>query len=180
MLQSVAFPFKVNTTKSNECNSFIILNISWCTQSYVSFKLFTHWVISHRSSIFITSNVITIHRYGTFTVLVQGKSSLLLLALLFCHLLLFRVHELSRHVTVVFTFLCQVNLEATLEERRQKLLKRENSIQLIYAELQKSLEIIKKLQKRVKEEHMTVRIHNLFTFFSNNVYCMIFVSDIFL
>ncbi|XP_045118725.1 spindle assembly abnormal protein 6 homolog [Portunus trituberculatus] len=49
-------------------------------------------------------------------------------------------------------------LEVTLEERRQKLLKRENSIQLIYTELQKSLEIIKKLQKRVKEEHMASKV----------------------
>uniref|UniRef100_A0A0N7ZCC4 Spindle assembly abnormal protein 6 N-terminal domain-containing protein n=1 Tax=Scylla olivacea TaxID=85551 RepID=A0A0N7ZCC4_SCYOL len=52
----------------------------------------------------------------------------------------------------------KTTLEATLEERRQKLLKRENSIQLIYAELQKSLEIIKKLQKRVKEEHMASKV----------------------
>lgn len=59
---------------------------------------------------------------------------------------------------ISLTLLCQITLEATLEERQQKLLKRENSIQLVYAELQKSLEIIKKLQKRVKEEHMTVRI----------------------
>nr|XP_053634142.1 spindle assembly abnormal protein 6 homolog isoform X3 [Cherax quadricarinatus] len=50
------------------------------------------------------------------------------------------------------------NLEEGLEERRQKLLKRENSIQLLYAELQKSLDVIKKLQKRVKEEHMTSKV----------------------
>lgn len=50
------------------------------------------------------------------------------------------------------------NLEKVSEERRQKLAKRENSIQLLYAELQKSLEVIKKLQKRVKEEHMTSKV----------------------
>lgn len=63
-------------------------------------------------------------------------------------------------INAYFNFSFQINLEATLEERQQKLLKRENSIQLIYAELQKSLEIIKKLQKRVKEEHMTVGMIN--------------------
>nr|XP_045615406.1 spindle assembly abnormal protein 6 homolog isoform X2 [Procambarus clarkii] len=50
------------------------------------------------------------------------------------------------------------SLEETVEERRQKLIKRENSIQLLYAELQKSLDVIKKLQKRVKEEHMTSKV----------------------
>ncbi|KAG7156338.1 spindle assembly abnormal protein 6 homolog [Homarus americanus] len=50
------------------------------------------------------------------------------------------------------------SLEEVLEERRQKLVKRENSIQLLYAELQKSLDVIKKLQKKVKEEHITSNV----------------------
>ncbi|XP_068220599.1 spindle assembly abnormal protein 6 homolog [Palaemon carinicauda] len=49
-------------------------------------------------------------------------------------------------------------LEESLEERKQKVAKRENSIQLIYAELQKSLDIIKKLQKRLRDEHMRNKV----------------------
>ncbi|XP_066977121.1 spindle assembly abnormal protein 6 homolog isoform X2 [Macrobrachium rosenbergii] len=48
----------------------------------------------------------------------------------------------------------KLTLEETLEERKQKVAKRENSIQMIYAELQKSLDVIKKLQKRLRDEHM--------------------------
>ena len=61
----------------------------------------------------------------------------------------------------VFNFLIlyrypQQSLEALLEERTQKLAKRERSIQMLFADWQKSLDVIKKLDKKVKEERITV------------------------
>ncbi|XP_076046409.1 spindle assembly abnormal protein 6 homolog [Oratosquilla oratoria] len=52
----------------------------------------------------------------------------------------------------------KTGLEESLEEKRVKLEKRETSIQMLYTDFQKSCEIIKKLQKNLKEQNMKSQV----------------------